>query len=193
MDGLDGRKRLSIEERAARRDRLIAVKEDRYASLLHALRAGRQVDLRRPPAPRLEWHPIAATLLRIALVAVCLYVVALAAVRWYRLQGVDTWSGPTASVASGQRLAGCDAANDAYDDAFPQWIRFGGHVFTSTGLSRPVGYGVNPSYPETGYTLGDLNLMLVLGTPGGKAGEELLIRSGPVPVGQLYVLAADCH
>jgi hypothetical protein len=193
MDGLDGRKRLSIEERAARRDRIERTGQDRFASLLHTLRAGKQVDLRRSPSQGLEWHPIAAKLLRAALVVVALYLIATVAVRFYREGKVDTWAGPTAAVVSGQRLAGCDIANAGYDEAFPRWIRFDGAVFVTTGLSQPTGYGENPSYPATGYTLGNLELLRLAVTPDGKAGRTILVRLSESPVAQLYALRPECQ
>ena len=192
MDGPEARERLTVEERASRRDRFGHPSGDRYAALLDVLRAGRAVDDRERRGVRLEWHPIARRLLVLALIAVLLYVVVSSGVRFVRESQVDTWDGPGNTVTSGQQLKGCQAV-EGYDPTFPRWIRFGSKVFVSQGLFRPVGYGVNPSFPETGYSLGNLRLEQILNTPEGNAGEEVLVRIVDVPAGQVYAHDASCQ
>jgi hypothetical protein len=192
MDGLDERKRLTVEERASRRDMLARVQGDRYASLLHALRAGQEIDIRRRRRPPLRWHPIAGTLIRFGIVAVFLYIAVAAGVRFVRERQVDTWIGPPGVVTSGQVLEGCPQVT-GYDGIFPRWLRFEGRVYRATGFIRPVGFEENPRYPETGYTLGELHLQRIAGTPSGLAGETVLLRLASVPTGELYEVIPDCR
>jgi len=194
-EGSGGRReRLSIEQRAARRDRITGTPGDRYHSLLRALRAGREV----PIAPRrglaLEWHPIFWTLIRIVIVAAVLYLVVSAALGWWRSQHVDTWTGP-AQVQSGQQLSSCPALGVPTDDRFPAWIRVGGAVYGMTDGIRPV---VNPeagktSYAEAGATLGAMRLLYDDSTPAGSARDYVLAYIPPSLAARVYDRLPGCQ
>lgn len=194
MDGLDeGRPRLSIEERASRRDQIERVQGDRYAALLHALRAGKEIDPRRRRGGRIDWHPIAGTLLKVGILVLAVYLVVTAVVRYSREQAVETWTGPAgaATVTSGQQLAGCPQIT-GYDAVFPRWVRFEGKVFRATGFIRPIGIGENPDYPPAGYALGQIRLHRIMDTPEGRAGNTILLRLASVDVGELYQAVPEC-
>ena len=190
MTGVDGPRRPTVEERASRRDQLARAGSDRYSSLLHALRGGQEIELRTRRSRRLRWHPIAGTLIRAAIVVAGIYLVAVAGVRYIRDHQVDTWSGPTNQVTSGQRLDGCPQVT-GYDATFPRWVRFDGHVYRATESIRPVGTVPSDRYPDTGYALGELSLLRIAGTPDGEAGRTVLLKLSSVPVGQVFEIT-DC-
>ena len=156
------RDRPTIEERAAKREQIHTGGNDRYSSLIDALSRGHQL----PPEgarPKLTWHPILWTMLRVGLVVIVAYMAALYGWRWWRQQQTDTWTGPTASVQSGQRLAGCAAANSRDDDAQPTWIRFQGVVYVESDSVNPVfnqGVEGQTGFIETGYSLSQLRIIL---------------------------------
>ena len=185
-------RRKSIEERAERRKRLLAGGTDRYASLVRALHAGREVPIRHRQATALEWHPIAAKLLVAAIIAVVAYAALSFGYRTWRDTKVDTWSGSDTSVTSGQRLADCPVVNALHDDIFPTWVRFDGRVYRATGSVRPVGSDPTGDYPVTGYTLGDLRLLRIANTPDGQAGRTILLQLVGVPAGQLFEYTPEC-
>jgi hypothetical protein len=186
------RPRLSIEERAERRERVERGGHDRYTSLMRALYAGQEVPLRNRRARSLEWHPIAGRLLLAALVAVLAYFAISTGYNAWRDSRVDTWIGPDGSVASGQRLTDCPLVNALHDDTFPTWVRFEGKVYRLTGTIRPVGSGPTPDYPATGHELGLLRLHRVTNTPAGLSGEIILLKLADAPVGQVFELTPDC-
>lgn len=185
-------RRPSIGERAERRKRLVAGGSDRYTSLVRALHAGREVPLRYRRPTALEWHPIAAKLIVAAIVAVMLYFAVSFGYRAWRDGRTDTWTGPDASVTSGQRLADCPVVNELHDDTFPTWVRFEGRVYRLTDSVRPVGSDPTGDFPLTGYALGDLRLLRIANTPDGKAGKTMLIKLVDVPAGQLYEATPEC-
>ncbi len=74
---------------------------------------------------------------------------------------VETWSGPDASVQSGQRLRDCQPVNQlASDTDLPAWIRYGGTVYGRRGSQMPSADPVSgvEVFSETGYALGRLRL-----------------------------------
>ena len=187
------RSRPTIGERAARRARIEQGGADRYSSLVRALHAGEEVPIeQRRRGQRLRWHPIAWTLLRLAVVLVFGYLALSFAFTTWRDSRVDTWTGPDTSVTSGQRLAGCPLVNNLHDDVFPTWIRFEGSIYRNTGYIRPVGFEPHEAYPETGYALGDLRIHRILNTPDGQAGRNILLKRESVPTGQLFLITPDC-
>lgn len=185
--------RPSIEERAARRSRIQGAGSDRYSSLVRALRAGREIPWQRRRTPRFEWHPIAWTLVRLIAAVIVAYLLVTTALNLWREQRVDTWSGPDASVSSGQRLEGCSRAADFHDPIFPAWVRFEGKVFGGTPNIRPVGSNVDNAYPVTGYRLGALNLLRVTTSPEGLAGRMIVLKLDSSLTGQVYVLLPECE
>ena len=191
-----GRRRPSIEERAARRDRVDRVAGDRYSTLLNALRAGREIRVTGRTPEGFRWHPIARKLLVLALACVAAYLLVTVASRIWRESHSDTWSGPDQSVSSGQLLAGCAATMSRDDPVFPVWIRFRGGVFVATGYSRPFPSDPTGSYEQTAYHLerfgGGLELWRVLNTPDGLAGRQVILRLRGQEVGALYNLDPTC-
>lgn len=159
---------------------------------MRALYAGQEVPLQRRRSRSLEWHPIAAKLVVAALIGVLVYAAIYVGYNAWRDSRVDAWSGPDASVTSGQRLADCPVVNSLHDDTFPTWIRYGGQVYRSTGSIRPVGTDPTNDYPSTGYQLGELRLLRVANTPDGRAGKIIVLKLVDVPVGQVFELTPDC-
>ena len=186
------RSRPTIDERAERRRRVESGGSDRYTSLLRALHAGEEIPLVRRRGRSLEWHPIARRLVIAAIVGVLAYAAIVTGYNAWRDSRVDTWSGPDASVTSGQRLADCPLANDQHDDTFPTWVRYAGHVFILSGRVRPVGNAPTPDYPATPYQLGVLRLHTVTNTPDGREGRIILLKLADSAVGQVFDLSPDC-
>ena len=118
--------RLSIAERAAKRDRMEHSGRDRFGSLLRTLQAGRELPVGTAQKARYEWHPIFGRLIVAVIVVVVAWFALRAGVTVWRDNTTDTWAGPDATVQSGQRLGGCDPVNILHDDAFPTWIRYPG-------------------------------------------------------------------
>jgi hypothetical protein len=188
------RERLSIADRAARRDRLSSADRDRYANLLRSLQAGREIPLREARKMRFEWHPVALTLLKLAALVVIVYFAGNFAWNVWRDAQVETWAGSDASVQSGQRLAGCIAANAMHDELFPTWLRYGGRVYLMTTENRPVGNEgqLGEGYERSGYTLGNLQLLLLNNSPQGLAREELVVHNPPAFAGRVFRVAPEC-
>ena len=186
-------RRISIEERAARRERIAQRGTDRYSSLIHALQAGREV-LDEPQRPdRWQWHPIAAKLLLGAALVVALYALATVGLRLYRESQTETWSGPDAGVTSGQKLESCASILPAdYDPIFPRWVRFEGRLYVLTQYIRPVGTNDRGAYQPTGYRLGEIQLYRITDTPDGLNGSTILLKLDRVEVGQLFREAPQC-
>jgi Na+-transporting methylmalonyl-CoA/oxaloacetate decarboxylase gamma subunit len=157
------RPRPSISERAARREALQRSERDRYANLVRALQAGREIPFRPGRGERLEWHPIARVLVVLAIIAVVAYAVGSVVNNVWREMRVDTWGGPDATVTSGQRLAGCAAANSQQHAYLPTWVRYGDRVFVLTPRQRPLLGQGRPNQTdqiETGYSLERLRILL---------------------------------
>ena len=167
---------------------------DRFASLVRALQAGRELPVGRVRGIRYEWHPIAWRLVRLAIVVVAVWAVARVGANVVRDNTTDTWTGPDASVQSGQRLIDCPTVNVLHDEAYPTWVRFGGVVYRLAGARRPVAAPTPENgYRQTGYTLGPLMLLTIENTPAGLARDTLLIYDGRSLAGELYLREPDCR
>lgn len=187
-------RRPSIAERAARRERMAHSGRDRFASLVRALQAGRELPVGRVRGIHYEWHPLAWRLVRLAIVVVAVWAVARVGGTILRDNAVDTWRGPDATVQSGQRLADCAPVNILHDEVYPTWVRFGGVVYRLAGARRPVAAPTPENgYRQTGYTLGPLMLLTIESTPDGRARDTLLIYDGTSPAGELYLREPDCR
>jgi hypothetical protein len=185
--------RRSVSERAAQRDRMQRVGRDRYSSLLHTLHAGRELPLQpRRRGRRLVWHPIAGKLLAAAFIVVLAYLAVTTGLAVWREGRVDTWSGPDASVTSGQKLADCPAAGSVRSDLFPSWIRFDSKVYLLSDTIRPMGFKPDPDFPSTGYSLGSMTLFRILNTPDGQSGRIVAVKVASSAVGRVYNLASGC-
>ena len=187
--------RPSIEERAARRDRIEAAPGDRYRNLLRALRAGREVPLDRDSRMEWGWHPILWKLLAVIAAGVVLYAGLRIGGDWLRQQRVDTWSGPDAAVQSGQQLATCPGVSAYDDDVFPNWVRIGTRVYTLSDAIRPVprpGVG-ETTYAESGYSLGSLRLLYDDATPQGLERGYVLVYGPPALAARVYRAVAGCQ
>jgi hypothetical protein len=173
--------------------RLQRAAPDRYQSLIRALRAGREVPWQHRRPGSLEWHPIAWVLVRVIAAVALIYLAVTTGMSVWRDQRVDTWSGPDATVTSGQRLEGCPAASEFRDAIFPAWVRFGGSIYGGTSAIRPVGSNADNAYPVTGYHLGSLGLLQVANEPEGQAGRMILLKLDSSLTGQVYVRLLECE
>jgi len=194
-DSESSRGRPSIAERAERRERMDAGGRDRYSTLVRTLQAGRDVPLGRVRETRFEWNPIFWTLVKLALVLVAAYFITLFAYNWWRDQRVDTWTGPDAAVQSGQRLAGCDAANRQHDDLFPTWVRFQGVVYVLTDRRRPVIGNSEPGrtqFVETGYSQERIRILLPAAPVAGQPPDDLLLVVPPAFAGRIFDADPSC-
>jgi hypothetical protein len=189
------RARPSIEERAARRQALQRSERDRYANLVRALQAGREIPLRPRRGERLQWHPVAWLLLRLAAVGVVAYLLASFAHGIWRENRVETWAGPTAEVTSGQRLAGCAAANQQQHSYLPTWVRYGGRVYVLTERQRPlVGQGLpgQTRQIETGYSLERLRILVPRETADPAAPPYILVIQTGSFAAAIFDHAPEC-
>jgi hypothetical protein len=165
---------------------------DRYSSLLRTLQAGQELPWQQQRrGRRIAWHPIAGTLLRVALVGIVLYFGVTAALALWRDSRVDVWSGPDASVTSGQRLEGC-ALISVRDEIFPSWIRLDGTIYRLTETIRPMGFEPDADFPPTGYTLGTMTLYRIANTPEGQAGNIVAVKLDGQGVGRVFRATPDC-
>jgi hypothetical protein len=165
---------------------------DRYSSLLRTLQAGQELPWQQQRrGRRITWHPIAGTLLRAAIVAILLYVAVTAGLGLWRDSRVEVWSGPDASVTSGQRLADCPLIS-VRNDIFPSWIRFDGMIYRLTETIRPMGFEPDADFPATGYTLGSMTLYRIANTPDGQSGKIMVVKLDTSAVGQIYRATPDC-
>ena len=191
------RERMSIAERAARRDRIVGDR-DRYSSLVRVLRAGREIPLQPHPRRRLAflddlaWHPIATRLTIVVAVIVLAAVGAKLGGDWVRERTVATWTGPTATVTSGQRLDSCpELTTIAQVETYPNWLRYGGRLYLRTDTVRP-GLIDGVSYVDSGYRLDHLFLVLLQNTPAGRARQEVMVWSDGAMAGYAYHEATGC-
>jgi hypothetical protein len=191
------RERMSIAERAARRDRIVGDR-DRYSSLVRVLRAGREIQLQPRRRRRLAflddlaWNPIGT---RFAIVIVVLLLVAVGAKLggdWVRERSVATWTGPTATVTSGQRLDACPGASAISQvETYPNWLKYDGRLYLRTDTVRP-GLIDGVSYVDSGYRLDHLFLVRLENTPAGRAGQEVMVWSDGAMAGYVYDEATGC-
>ena len=185
--------RLSIEERAAQRDRMGTSDGDRYDALVETLRAQGAVPRMRELHQRMDWHPIARKLVLVALVVVVAYFGLERGIDFFRDQQVDTWTGPGATVQSGQRLVGCPIVNALHHDFFPTWVRWNGTVYRLVDEIRPVAdNGGKLSLTRSGYSLGPTLLLLDDATPTGQARDFIVLLAQPSNVGQVFRRTPEC-
>ncbi len=192
----DGGRALSVEERAARRDRLEAAPGDRWSHLFRALRSGREVPFDGEVRTRIEWTPVFRRSIIVVVAAVLLYSALRVGTDWIRQGRVDTWAGPDVNVQSGQQLAACPAAGNVTDDVFPSWIRIDSAVYTLTDAIRPTardGSGGQTSYTESGYTDGSLHLLFDDTTPQGLQRDYVMVYAPPAIAARVYDAAPQCH
>ena len=187
--------RPTIEERAARRDRIEASPGDRWNHLVRALRAGREIPLEADTRVRVDWNPIFWRLVAVIAAGAILYGVLRVGTEWLRGQSVDTWSGPSTTVQSGQQLAGCPAVDGVRDEIYPSWLRVDTTVYVLTDGIRPV---PDPdvgqtTYTESGYTLGSMRLLYDEDTPQGVQRAYVLIYSPPAIAARVYQAASGCR
>lgn len=187
------RNRVSIAERAARRERAEHAGRDRYDSLLRQLRAGREIPVTRRRAGRVEWHPVARWLLvTAALVAVAYLAISFVAAT-IRDNRVDTWAGPTGDVTSGQKLATCPLVPRRNDAMFPTWIRYDGGLFIQADAALPLGAtNIGKYYLDSGYTNNALRIYDVVVGGMGQRGSHILVRAGEAPAAELYRRLEGC-
>ena len=185
--------RLSISERAAKRDRMANSGRDRYGSLLRTLQAGHELPVGTAKRERFEVHPIFGKLIVAVIAIVVTWFVLRAGVTIWRDNTTDTWSGPDRSVQSGQRLDGCQPVNILHDDAFPTWIRFQGAIFALANARRPVAaVTAENGWVATGYENDSRQLLRVLGTDGVMKDDELLVFDPRASTGEIYRLVPEC-
>jgi hypothetical protein len=185
--------RLSISERAAKRDRIVNSGRDRYGSLLRTLQAGHELPVGTAKRDRFEVHPIFGKLVVAIVVIVIAWFVLRAGVTVWRDNTTDTWSGPDRNVQSGQRLDGCPPVNILHDDAFPTWIRFQGAIFALANSRRPVAaVTAENGWVATGYENDSRQLLRVLDTDGVMQDDELLVFDPRASTGEMYRLVPEC-
>ena len=188
------RPRASIEERAQRRERL-QVGRDRYTALLRSLQAGREVQLARPGARfRLSWHPVLRTLILGTIAVLVLWFGARAGLDLIRRGQLTTWTGPDATVQSGQVLQGCATVDSIDNPVFPSWVRWSGSIYRYSGWKRPfLGIDRTAGFSESGYRTGDLHLYLIDNTPDGKSRDTVLLWFDGGIAGVEYARTPDCR
>jgi len=134
----------------------------------------------------------AGRILLVAAIVIVTWLGAIAVTDWVRRGVVDTWTGPDATVQSGQRLAGCPDITFREDVYFPSWVRFEGKVFRWADRLAPIGTeSIGSAYLSTGFRHGDLELFRVDNNPEGRAGNRIMLRQGVTAFGAIYVVA-DC-
>jgi len=194
--GQDERHRLTIEERAARRESLLHAGRDRYAALVRSLQAGRELPIGRPGGRRLRIsvHPAFWTMLKIVAVAVAVYAIAVGAETLIRERRVDTWTGPDAAVTSGRTLAGCPDASRIRDDVFPSWLKIGETVYLLTDRRRPFStVGGTRGFSDSGYRLGALRLLWIDDTEAGRAHQDAFVWQEGAIAGITYAIEPACR
>ena len=190
---VEGDRRPTIEERAARRAYVEQRGADRYDSLLRHLRAGREITVESKRRDRLDWHPVANRILLAVGIGIVLYLVSVNALAWWRENRVDAWTGPTAGVESGQRLQSCPQLTRREDPTFPNWIRYDGRIFERAVVGLPMGESnIGDEYLDTGYANGDMRLYDVLYEGLGPLGSRIIVRKGEAPAGEVYRLVEGC-
>jgi hypothetical protein len=192
----DSRNRLSIEERAARREEVNRAGRDRWAALVRSLQAGRELPVGRKARRQFHFsiNPVFWTIIKLAAVGVAVYAIALGVQTWVREGSVDTWSGPDAAVTSGLNLAGCPEASQIRDSVFPSWIRTSEGVYLFTERRRPfVGIGRTQGFSDSGYRSGALRLLWIDDTPAGRARDDVFVWQEPAIAGLTYAREPACR
>lgn len=167
---------------------------DRFSSLMRALQAGTEVPVRSPGRARpIEWNPIGAALIKAAIVVVIAWFAVSVVTGWLRDNRVDTWSGPDATVQSGERLADCREVELVRDEAYPSWVRYRGAIYRLTELTRPfVGLGITAGYHDSGYSSGAMHLVLIDQTPEGRKLDTILLWIDNGIAGREMTRVTDC-
>lgn len=194
MDG--HRQRLSIEERAARRDAITRSGRDRWAALVRSLQAGRELPVGRPARRRLRpsIDPVFWTILKIVAVGLAVYAIAFGAQTWIREGSVDTWTGPDGAVTSGLNLAGCPEASQIRDPSFPSWIKVSDRIYLLTDRRRPfIGIGETEGFSDSGYRSGAFRLLWIDDTPAGRARDDIFVWQEPAIAGVTYAREPACR
>jgi hypothetical protein len=179
--------RLTIEERAQKRERISADGGERYDRLVDTLREGRPARTGREAKFALQWNPVARKLLVAGVVVVLLYLAVRTGTDMLRDARVDTWTGQDATVQSGQRLAGCPEVEGLHDDVFPTWVRYGGAVYGMVDLRRVVvEMEGQPNLTRTGYRLGDIELLVEDFTEPGRRRDFVILHLLSSQAGQVF-------
>lgn len=189
------RSRPSIEERAERRRTLQSQHPDRYSSLLDVLRGDRPSRSVRFSDPA-QWHPVMRQLIVVSIVIAGLVAAGYLVSDMLRQGRIDAWSGPTATVTSGQEVLACLPAGTTPHEHLPTWIRYGDRVYARTDFVRPLrnqGRIDETGQVETGYRLDRLRILLPAEDPTDQVPPRLLVVSEPGPVATLYELAPACQ
>jgi hypothetical protein len=188
------RGRPSIEERVARRQQVDQHGKDRYDTLLRHLRAGKEIPIeRRGRREALDWHPIAGKVIIAAVAIAAVYLAVSTVLNVIRENRVDQWTGPDASVTSGQKLDSCPSLYHADDPVFPNWIRFGGSIFQQADAVVPVGdTNIGTSYLDSGYTLEKMRIYTVAISGLGPPGSRIVVRNGNAPGSEVYRKVDEC-
>ncbi len=190
------RHRLSIEERAARREAISRAGRDRWAALVRSLQAGRELPVGRPAGRgvRFSIHPVFWTMAKVVALVLAVYAIAIGAETWIRDRAVDTWAGPDVAVTSGLTLAGCPDASAIRDPVFPSWLKVGDAVYLLTDRRRPfVGIGSTAGFSDSGYRSGPLHLLWIDDTAAGRARDDLFVWQEAAIAGVTYVRAPACR
>jgi hypothetical protein len=188
------RDRLSIAERAARRDYVLSRGRDRFTALLRILQAGREMPLVQRGGYEVDWRSWAWRIGKVVLAVAAVGFAGLFALDLVRDQRVDTWAGPDGSVRSGRHLAGCVEADGLRDEVYPSWVRFSGSVFVLLHVLRPVadpavgGTGLT----ESGYSLGQMRLLTE--GPAASAPERgrIFLILPPAVAAEVYTVTPEC-
>jgi hypothetical protein len=189
------RSRPSIEERAERRRALQQQHPDRYSSLIDVLRGDRPGRAVRFSDPA-QWHPIMRQLIVVSVVIAALLAVGYVVSDMLRQGRIDAWSGPTATVTSGQEVLACLPADTTPDDQLPTWIRYGERVYARTDFLRPLrnqGRIDETGQVETGYRLDRMRILLPMEDPADQVPARLLVVIEPGPAATLYEWAPACQ
>lgn len=172
---------------------------ERFDRLLDHLRGGRPL----PVQHRSAWQAVVQTintnllkLVALGITPVLVYVLVGAGFAWYRDQQIDAWTGPDATVTSGQRLAGCTVVDALPSDPdFPNWVHYNSRIYVRTNDIRPLGssnVGPGLSYVQTNYAHGGLALYLVNTPDAGATQEVIALRQAQSPGGGIYQHVAAC-
>lgn len=188
------RGRVSIEERAARRRELIRDHPDRFSALVDVLLHTRTTSLGPATDVPARWHPIAGKLVLATLLVVGLVAIFYVGNSWLREGRIDTWSGPTGDVTSGQRVLDCLPATTLTDTYLPTWIRLDGGVYGNTGRLRPLlGWEEGQTTQvETGYRLDRMRILLPAQLPAGEVPPRIYVVVERGLGATIYERASSC-
>ena len=187
-------RRISIDERAARRRALTRSHPDRFAALTDVLTQTRTGSLGPATDVPAHWHPIAGKLVLGTLLALALLAIFYVASSWLREGRIDTWAGPTSDVTSGQRLLECLPPRTVTDSYLPTWVRFEGLVYANTARTRAL---LSPTpgatgQVETGYRLDRMRILLPAELPAGAVPPRIYVHIEPGPGATIFEHASAC-